>query len=291
MATAMVRTAAVCAASPCSPHAVPTATFRTASRRPPVVSRDRRDNHHRRWRRCGGSGAIGRRRTGRTACRKYVSALEQRGDFPFEDFDPEHPDPAQLPAVGEWFAQSFSSAGDMTATIRAIEPATTQQQAQLDDFVAALQAEENNARARRARPLPGTWPASRPPSRRSGRWHRPGSMPPRASELRRVRLETRLRPNHHRHLRPGPKATGRLDPNLVRYPPGVPLSPPKPAMVLARGPTRREPVPWQALQGRVHPSSRVILAPPMTEARRPSNEKRPGQAKASLEWAIQDSNL
>lgn len=37
-------------------------------------------------------------------CTDLREAIDERGDFPVDDFDPENPAPQDLPAVGEYFA-------------------------------------------------------------------------------------------------------------------------------------------------------------------------------------------
>lgn len=58
---------------------------------------------------CGGSNESADTSDAVTAeieaiCAERALSFADRGDFPVADFDPEHPDPADLPAVGDYFA-------------------------------------------------------------------------------------------------------------------------------------------------------------------------------------------
>ena len=79
-------------------------------------------------------------------CAERVQALAARGEFPVEDFDPENPDPADLPAVGEYFAQGLErTEPEALVALRGIS-ATGEQRMQLDALIAAWETEYANAR-------------------------------------------------------------------------------------------------------------------------------------------------
>jgi hypothetical protein len=79
-------------------------------------------------------------------CEDLDDALAARGPFPVEGFDPDAPDPAQLPAVADYFEGAVPLAEDALERIRSV-PVPTVQQADLDTFVAALEEELTNTRA------------------------------------------------------------------------------------------------------------------------------------------------
>jgi hypothetical protein len=80
-------------------------------------------------------------------CADRSSSFADRGEFPVEDFDPENPDPADLPAVGEYFAVGLEgSEPDALVALRGIS-ATGQQREQLDALITAWEIEYENARA------------------------------------------------------------------------------------------------------------------------------------------------
>jgi hypothetical protein len=79
-------------------------------------------------------------------CADRSSSFADRGEFPVEDFDPENPDPADLPAVGEYFAVGLEgSEPDALVALRGVS-ATGQQREQLDALIAAWEIEYANAR-------------------------------------------------------------------------------------------------------------------------------------------------
>jgi hypothetical protein len=54
-------------------------------------------------------------------CRKASAALAARPPFPYPDFDPQHPDPAQLPGVGQY----FTGPGDPRPALRTLKEELT----------------------------------------------------------------------------------------------------------------------------------------------------------------------
>jgi hypothetical protein len=79
-------------------------------------------------------------------CADWKDALDERGDFPVEDFDPESPSPEDLPAVGNYFASGEAAAEDAIAEIRGLSP-PADVAAEVDALVAALQQELESAKA------------------------------------------------------------------------------------------------------------------------------------------------
>jgi hypothetical protein len=92
------------------------------------------------------------------ACREQKAAYDERPDFPVEGFDPERPNPEQLPAVAEYFEGNNVIYEDFLARLDGIEPPPEQREA-FDAFVEASRAEFGNARdqqeAARARDVDG----------------------------------------------------------------------------------------------------------------------------------------
>ena len=79
-------------------------------------------------------------------CVDWKDALDERGDFPVEDFDPESPAPEDLPAVGNHFASGEAAADDAIAEIRGLSP-PADIAAEVDALVAALERQLKSAKA------------------------------------------------------------------------------------------------------------------------------------------------
>jgi hypothetical protein len=70
-------------------------------------------------------------------CTDWKATLDERGDFPVDDFDPENPSPDDLPAVGEYFASGEPAAEEAIAELRALSP-PAEIEADVDALVSAL---------------------------------------------------------------------------------------------------------------------------------------------------------
>ncbi len=79
-------------------------------------------------------------------CTTWGLTFADRGAFPVEDFDPENPDPADLPAVGEYFKSGLDAQPKAIASLEDID-ATGMQRLQLDTLIAAWKREYTSARA------------------------------------------------------------------------------------------------------------------------------------------------
>lgn len=79
-------------------------------------------------------------------CADWKDALDERGDFPVEDFDPESPAPEDLPPVGNYFASGEAAADDAIAEIRGLSP-PADIAAEVDALVAALERQLKSAKA------------------------------------------------------------------------------------------------------------------------------------------------
>jgi hypothetical protein len=66
-------------------------------------------------------------------CTSWRETLDEQGEFPVEDFDPENPSPEDLPTVGDYFAAGHPAAESALAELRELSPP-----ADLDAEVAAL---------------------------------------------------------------------------------------------------------------------------------------------------------
>jgi hypothetical protein len=72
------------------------------------------------------------------ACDKWKLELDERGDFPVDDFDPENPSPDDLPAVGDYFDAGIEANEEAIATIdQLVVPSEIE--ADVDALVEALQ--------------------------------------------------------------------------------------------------------------------------------------------------------
>lgn len=77
--------------------------------------------------------------------------------FPFADFDPEHPDPGRLPAVGDYFAR-YGGLAPTTTALRALTPPTSDSAAwhTLLDLAGQMAANaQRQIAAARGRDVPG----------------------------------------------------------------------------------------------------------------------------------------
>jgi hypothetical protein len=70
-------------------------------------------------------------------CAEWRDAVDARGDFPVDDFDPEHPTPEALPAVGEYFASANAATEKALASLRDLD-APEAIRAELDALTAAM---------------------------------------------------------------------------------------------------------------------------------------------------------
>ena len=78
-------------------------------------------------------------------CADWKATVDERGDFPVDDFDPENPSPDDLPAVGAYFASGESAAEQAIAELRALSP-PAEVQADVDALVSALEQQLENAK-------------------------------------------------------------------------------------------------------------------------------------------------
>jgi hypothetical protein len=79
-------------------------------------------------------------------CDERALSFAARGEFPVDDFDPESPDPADLPAVGDYFAAGLTEPPRAIAELEGIA-ATGEQREQLDALIEAWEAEYAGLRA------------------------------------------------------------------------------------------------------------------------------------------------
>jgi hypothetical protein len=79
-------------------------------------------------------------------CAEWKDALDERGDFPVEGFDPENPSPEDLPEVGNFFASGESAAEDAIDQLRELSP-PADIEAKVDALVMALEQQLENAKA------------------------------------------------------------------------------------------------------------------------------------------------
>jgi hypothetical protein len=82
-------------------------------------------------------------------CAEWKDALDERGDFPVDDLDPESPSPDDLPAVGEYFASGESAAEEAIAELRQLSP-PGDVEAEVDALVTALEQQLESAKVQTA---------------------------------------------------------------------------------------------------------------------------------------------
>jgi hypothetical protein len=70
-------------------------------------------------------------------CTDWEQALDSLGEFPVEGFDPEHPSPQELPAVGNFFASGQAAAQEAIAKLRELSP-PADIEADVDALISAL---------------------------------------------------------------------------------------------------------------------------------------------------------
>lgn len=92
------------------------------------------------------SGAEALRAQVEEICAEWGLSFADRGEFPVDDFDPENPDPADLPAVGEYFAAGLEEQPQAIAALRDLS-ATGEQREQLDALIEAWEAEYSGVKA------------------------------------------------------------------------------------------------------------------------------------------------
>jgi hypothetical protein len=78
-------------------------------------------------------------------CTGWKATLDERGDFPVDDFDPENPSPDDLPAVGEYFASGEPAAEEAIAELRALSP-PAEIEADVDALASALEQQLEGAK-------------------------------------------------------------------------------------------------------------------------------------------------
>lgn len=79
-------------------------------------------------------------------CDDWRATLDQRGDFPVDGFDPEHPLPGDLRVVGEYFASGTPAAAEAIAALRHLSPHYSLA-ASFETFVSALEQRLQSAKA------------------------------------------------------------------------------------------------------------------------------------------------
>ena len=77
-------------------------------------------------------------------CTAWKETLDERGDFPVDDFDPENPSPTELRAVGAYFASGHPATDEMIAELRELSP-PAEFGDQVESLVSALEAELESA--------------------------------------------------------------------------------------------------------------------------------------------------
>jgi hypothetical protein len=82
-------------------------------------------------------------------CADWKDAVDERGDFPLEDFDAENPSADDLPAVGEYFASGESAAEEAIADVRELS-APADVEAEVDALVTALEQQLESAKVQAA---------------------------------------------------------------------------------------------------------------------------------------------
>jgi len=71
-------------------------------------------------------------------CDEWRAALDARGDFPVEDFDPESPSAEDLPSVGDYFGSGIPAQEEAIAAMQALD-VPVEVQPQVDDLVSAVE--------------------------------------------------------------------------------------------------------------------------------------------------------
>ncbi|HEX4747042.1 MAG TPA: hypothetical protein VFU99_09185 [Gaiellaceae bacterium] len=79
-------------------------------------------------------------------CDERAASFANRGEFPVDDFDPENPDPADLPAVGDYFAAGLNDPGRAIAALTSLD-ASGEEGALVSRAIEAFEAEYAGARA------------------------------------------------------------------------------------------------------------------------------------------------
>ena len=87
-------------------------------------------------------------------CSDWKNTLDERGDFPVEDFDPESPSPDDLPAVGEYFATGQPAQEEAIAQLRNLSPSADIAD-EVESLVSALEAELESAKGQTSAALAG----------------------------------------------------------------------------------------------------------------------------------------
>lgn len=83
------------------------------------------------------------------ACKAQATAFDQREPFPLEDFDPEHPNPEQLPVVGAFFTSSNHIGDSFIETLVKLSPPTAEK-AKLGALISASKAQRQMSRTQEA---------------------------------------------------------------------------------------------------------------------------------------------
>lgn len=76
------------------------------------------------------------------SCREQRTAYSERADFPVDGFDPQRPDPAQLPEVGAYFEGNNDVYAQFLSRLDGIEPPPEQREA----FAAFVEANREDYR-------------------------------------------------------------------------------------------------------------------------------------------------
>lgn len=79
------------------------------------------------------------------SCSDWKAALDERGAFPVEEFDPENPGIEDLRAVGDYFASGQPAQEKAIAELRALSPPADVAD-EVESFVSALESEFESAR-------------------------------------------------------------------------------------------------------------------------------------------------
>ena len=81
------------------------------------------------------------------SCSDWKAALDERGAFPVEEFDPENPGIEDLRAVGDYFASGQPAQEKAIAELRALSPPADVAD-EVESLVSALESELESARCR-----------------------------------------------------------------------------------------------------------------------------------------------